>query len=228
MERASPAPGGLVSGPRHKRAGSEPYYEDVDPRFAVEEPSDDGYQRDSGLPNALTPGGHVIARNGTASPEALAETMPGNFPRTPANAQQAGYFPNRMPPPSHEPGRLHPHTSYTGANDGNSSGSAGESPLEHSQDGSGSERVSEASHFTSISERPINPNWRPDGSLSPQPRRGPPPQQRRAEDVVLATNPDFSIPGVGVGRRRAGSGRDMAASNMGGGMTGGGRYPEPI
>ncbi|QIW99327.1 hypothetical protein AMS68_004845 [Peltaster fructicola] len=38
----------------HARAGSEPYYEDVDPRFAVEEPSID--QHINTMPNVLMPG----------------------------------------------------------------------------------------------------------------------------------------------------------------------------
>lgn len=226
---------------RHRRAGSEPYYEDVDPRFAIEEPSEDGYQRDNALPATLTPGG-------VQTPGALAQTIPGNFPATPGAQQSHSYgFPNRMQAPSMNPDYLHP--SYvstgggpgTGTNDGHSN----ESPLEHDNSDSslpdgarspgGSERASETSHFTSISERPVNPNWRPGsvsgGSAYGGSTRGDPTPQRRNQDVLLNANPDFSIPGVGVGRpgRGRGGGRGaMAASNMGGGLTPMGRYPTDI
>lgn len=106
-------------------------------------------------------------------------------------------------------------------------------------DGAGSERASEASHFTSISERPVNPNW-PGPSPSGQPGApggppgpGGPAPNRRQQDVLLAANPDFSVPGIGVrgARARAGTG-PMAASAVGGqaagGLTGQGRYPTEI
>lgn len=60
--------------------------------------------------------------------------------------------------------------------------------------GSCSPTPSETSHFTSISEGPVNPRWRP-----PLP---PGPQQKT--DIVLENNPDFELPatlkrGAGVG-----------------------------
>ena len=233
--RASPQPSGLVSGPRHKRAPSESYYEDVDPRFAVEEPSDDGYQRDSALPTALTPGGHINP-DGT-TPGVLAGSIPGNFPASPGASQaNSGYgFPNRTQPPSHDPEYLHP--SYGGAaNDGHSSGdnSSLEQEHEHRSSGGGSERASETSHFTSISDRPINPMWRPgsvQGGFSPSPRPAPAPAPRR-EDLNLNANPDFSIPGVGLGRGgRARAGSRGAATGQGiagAGLTPMGRYPTDL
>ncbi|PYH93451.1 pali-domain-containing protein [Aspergillus ellipticus CBS 707.79] len=56
--------------------------------------------------------------------------------------------------------------------------------------------TSEVSHFTSISERPINPRWRP-----------PPMPGQRKQDVLLENNPDFDLRagmrggGAGVGSR---------------------------
>ncbi|KAK1018786.1 regulator of ime2, partial [Friedmanniomyces endolithicus] len=68
---------------------------------------------------------------------------------------------------------------------------------------------SEASHLTSISQRPINPNWRPGPPGSSAAYGGGPPQQqgmgmgmggavstasaaqRRRDDVILNANPDF-------------------------------------
>lgn len=78
-------------------------------------------------------------------------------------------------------------------------------------DGSRSPAASEASHFTSVSQRPVNPNWRPDmgapaGQFAPYNGRRP----MRQEDVILeanAANPDFAIPGRGRGRGRGGRGR---------------------
>ena len=127
------------------------------------------------------------------------------------------------------PDYLHP--SYTGggpagANDSHSSDNDVSLDARHASDGSfegTSERASEASHFTSISERPVNPNWRPQsGSVGPEPRR--------QQDMLLAGNPDFSIPGMRGGSRRPGAG-PVAASAVGGpsgGLTGAGRYPTDI
>lgn len=54
--------------------------------------------------------------------------------------------------------------------------------------------ASEVSHFTSISERPINPKWRP----PPMPAQAV--QQKR--DVLLENNPDFDLrAGMGAGGR---------------------------
>lgn len=155
---------------------------------------------------------------------------PASGPQSPA-----GYgFPNpqRMHQP-HNPDYLHPKYMSVGGGPTNGFGSPGEpSPvsLEY-EDGSrspneaSSERASEASHFTSISERPVNPNWQPSASE----RNGPSSivAQRRPQDVILGGNPDFSIPGVGVGRRRGGSrgATPTAANNIGVGLATGGRYP---
>ncbi|KAK3710206.1 hypothetical protein LTR37_010427 [Vermiconidia calcicola] len=201
---------------RHRRAGSEPYYEDVDPRFAVEEPSDDGFRNDdnnnnnNSFPTALTPGA------------------------------QPSYHPHqRMPPPPHNPDYLHPpsYAAGAGANHTHDPHSERQLPLDYdegpSPGGGSSERASEASHFTSISERPVNPNWRPDGSQYGGGGTSAAAVQRKREDVLLAGNPDFSIPGMGPARgtrpgERGGRGGGMgpgAASNVGAGLTPVGRYP---
>ncbi|PYI02298.1 pali-domain-containing protein [Aspergillus sclerotiicarbonarius CBS 121057] len=65
-------------------------------------------------------------------------------------------------------------------------------PMEDLAEGPSSPTTSEVSHFTSISERPINPRWRP-----------PPVPAQRKHDVLLENNPDFDL--------RAGSGRAGAA-----------------
>jgi hypothetical protein len=67
---------------------------------------------------------------------------------------------------------------------------------------------SEASNFTSVSQRGVNPNWDGGGyrggggpgdyAYGGVPRRGPPQGQR---DFGLSNNPDFEVPGVGPARR---------------------------
>lgn len=127
------------------------------------------------------------------------------------------------------PEYLHP--SYTGvaaAGTNDSHSSDNETPLDarHASGGSfdgASERASETSHFTSISERPVNPNWQPPPASS---SGGP--QPRRQQDVLLAGNPDFSIPGMRGGRGRGGAGPIAASAIAGPGLTGAGRYPTEI
>jgi hypothetical protein len=73
---------------------------------------------------------------------------------------------------------------------------------------------SDVSHFTSISQRPINPAWRPEmgtaaGQFPPYGGgRGRAPL--RPEDVILEANmanPDFALPGMSRGRGRGRGGR---------------------
>lgn len=109
-------------------------------------------------------------------------------------------------------------------------------------DGSRSPAASEASHFTSVSQRPVNPNWRPEmgapaGQFGPYPGPGGPMPRRpmRQEDVILeanAANPDFAIPGAmpgrGRGRGRGGRGGGMGPpppSMLGPGLSNTSRYP---
>jgi hypothetical protein len=78
-------------------------------------------------------------------------------------------------------------------------------------EGSRSPVASEASHFTSVSQRPVNPNWRPEmgapaGQFAPYGNPGGPPRRpMRQEDAILeasAANPDVAIPGAMPGRGR--------------------------
>lgn len=100
--------------------------------------------------------------------------------------------------------------------------------IPHSRSDSRSPAHSDNSNFTSISQRGINPDWRPGpgpgqspaGLMSPQdlrggPGRGPPPASRR-NDQILAANPDFVIPGAGP--RSKNHIRGLSRE-------GGGRYP---
>ncbi len=110
--------------------------------------------------------------------------------------------------------------------------------------GARSPATSEASHFTSVSQRPVNPNWRPEmGAAAGQFAPFAPGQRRpmRQEDVILeanAANPDFMIPGANRGRGRGrggpGGGRGRGGPMMmppatmmgpGPGLTNQSRYP---
>lgn len=90
----------------------------------------------------------------------------------------------------------------------------------HGGPGSRSPSESERSNFTSVSQRGINPRWPGNAPQMPPmqgqamggmrggpggygggPRRGPPPQQQR-NDVLLESNPDFGLPGMGPRNRR--------------------------
>lgn len=180
--------------------------------------------------------------------------MPGSFPATPGAQRQDSYgMPStqsyqRMPPQAVNRDYLHPTyaTAGTGADEGSRSNSEPSLDPHHASGGSydgGSERASEASHFTSISDRPVNPNWRPGPASEPGGNRGPPGYaggtayggqssaaavQRRRDDMILGGNPDFSIGGMRSGPRARGP--PMAASNVGGGggLAPMGRYPTDI
>ena len=76
--------------------------------------------------------------------------------------------------------------------------------------------TSEASNFTSISERGVNPQWQAEHSgYGPGgiPNRGPPPGQQR--DFLLSNNPDFELPSNRGGR---GAGRGPRGGMQMGGM----------
>lgn len=77
--------------------------------------------------------------------------------------------------------------------------------------------ISQGSHFTSISERPINPNWQGQAP-APAPARGP-----RMQDMVLQANPDFELPVAGRGR--GGGARYGRGGRMTPVIENSGRYP---
>ncbi|KAI9733402.1 MAG: regulator of ime2 [Cirrosporium novae-zelandiae] len=90
-------------------------------------------------------------------------------------------------------------------------------------DGPRSPAGSEISHFTSISQREVNPRWRPgppSNGMNPGPPPGMlPPRRAVPQTDILGNNPDFEIPGMrGRGMRGGrGVGPSLAAP--------GGRYP---
>ncbi|EMC98202.1 hypothetical protein BAUCODRAFT_23016 [Baudoinia panamericana UAMH 10762] len=225
---------------RHQRAGSEPYYEDVDPRFAIDPASDVGSDRASGIPNALTPGGYGAPRMQDPNLLQAPHTSGGMRSNIPS------YVTNSAVGDSGEDGVNHS-TPSSEAPHGMRGAAGAESSDDNLPPGARSPgEGSEASHFTSVSQRPVNPNWRP----GPGSAYGPPgggaassasAAQRRREDVLLNANPDFSLPGMsftrngrggmrggrgGSGMTRVGSPTMGAMSNVG--LTPGGRYPTDI
>ncbi|KAL9600580.1 MAG: hypothetical protein Q9219_003126 [cf. Caloplaca sp. 3 TL-2023] len=102
--------------------------------------------------------------------------------------------------------------------------------------GARSPAVSDGSNYTSISQRGINPQWRPPPEqgigMGGVPNRKPIGQQQRGADILLNSNPDFELPiqgsrpGAGGGRMRAAS-RGQREPGMIPSMDpgGGGRYP---
>jgi hypothetical protein len=98
-------------------------------------------------------------------------------------------------PPRPANGNLHP-----GGLDGNNS-------YEDIQEGARSPAESERSNFTSVSQRGVNPRWNPGPGQGQG--YGPPMSNRRPvnapprNDILLNSNPDFQIPGMG-GRGRGG------------------------
>lgn len=210
-----PAQASTVGAP-NSTSSATGYYEDVDPRFAEPIPPNPPPPPQNQIPASLMPGGGGYSNN-TSNPHLAPPLMPGG----------GGYSNNTSNP------HLAPPSDPQSVSNPSLGGSYEELP-----DGARSPAASEASHFTSVSQRGVNPNWRP-----PPPGMGGPPlpgqyapygrRPVRQEDVILeanAANPDFAIPGAGVGRGGRGRGgrgnANMRAPGLIPPMTGnGGRYP---
>ena len=113
-----------------------------------------------------------------------------------------------------EPSHLEPSSSY-----------------EDIQEGTRSPAASDNSNYTSISQRGINPAWRPPPGQGPGMGMGGVPNRRPVQQPdVLMSNPDFELPGGGRGGRggfRGGRGGRIPGQIPG--MTpAGGRYPGEI
>lgn len=203
----------------HNRTLSDDYYEDVEPRFA--QPSElPVSQQDSSnpstLPSSATLPTALVAGYGTDGVQ-----------RRPSERHQGHLHPSDHPP---MPPQLERDSSYEDLSGNNS--------------GARSPAASEASNFTSVSQRGVNPNWRPGPGGRGDPTGQYPPYSgsggpRQRNDGVLEANPDFSLPGMGPPRSRpglAGRGRGgmmppPPSSQMQGGLGAvqgaGGRYPGP-
>ncbi|KAF2435677.1 pali-domain-containing protein [Tothia fuscella] len=167
-------------------------------------------------------------------------------PSMPLSSSNTGAIPNVLQaggprgPPMNNNAYLSPTHNPTGGQDLRA---LQDPSMESLQEGQRSPAASDASHFTSVSQRGVNPNWRPPPGQQQQQHpqqqriRGPP----RNEDVLLSHNPEFSLPGVGPANRGRGGFRGRGGSGMGprgggslsgpmGGLgpaSGGSRYPAP-
>lgn len=219
------------------RANSGNYYEDVDPRFTI---SENENKREIMLPSSLTPGGAATRSTPLGMPP-----PPLSQPQSPvegANVAPETETFQHTPPPKRRGGPTSDADSRKQLPLSNNGGLATRQVipgntdfLEPIPDGARSPgEGSEASHFTSVSQRGINPNWMPPPGMG----RGGMSQvssasaaQRRKEDVILTANPDFSLPGMpgqrGRGRGGVGPATMTGRGQLGGGMglTPAGRYP---
>ncbi len=96
------------------------------------------------------------------------------------------------------------------------------------QEGTRSPAASDNSNYTSISQRGVNPAWRPPPGQGYGPRTGGIPNRRPVQQPdVLMGNPDFELPGSARGGFRGGSGGRVPGQipDM---MPAGGRYPGEI
>ena len=142
-------------------------------------------------------------------------------PRIPQNTMMPIQHPTALLTPGHagHPGPSRP-DSY------------GEPPLTNSYEelpGARSPAESETSNFTSVSQRGVNPNWKPGNggefsSLGPMRRQNN--QNQVRQDMLLAGNPDFELPGAMVSSRLPMRGRGGGPGMRGGMM--GGRGPPRI
>lgn len=195
---------------------SNDFYEDIDPRFSEENrpplpPQQQQQSEPSHMPAALMPG-HSQPQAGYSQPE----YAPPHSYEPQQNYPPQGYMQQEYPPSSiyadaqnHDYVPTHPQDgNYLSTSDPN---------REESQ----SPAHSDNSNFTSISQRGINPAWQdPSGPSA----RGPPGQisaARRAQDQVIASNPDFALPGMTSGRR----GHQRGMSSGAGAGLGASRYP---
>ena len=126
--------------------------------------------------------------------------------------------------------------------DGNIGGARGlerDESYENIAEGARSPAGSDASHFTSVSQRGVNPNWRPGppaGLAGSQLGNGVATQRRNERnDMILGANPDFSIPGMGAPRggpsaafRGRGGPMGMRPGAGPAGLTPQGRYPTDV
>lgn len=229
--------------PTRNRANSENYYEDVDPRFTVA--TDDSQKHQSALPSALTPGAaNAKTPSQGMPPPPLPQPQSPRTAGTPTVPQAEISTLHATPPrkvlggPTSD--QLHRDNQLPLNNTGGLSARqiipSNADFLEPIPDGARSPgEGSEASHFTSVSQRGINPNWMPPPGMG---RGGTQVSsasavQRRKEDVILNANPDFAVPGMPGTRGGRGRGAGVGPATMTGrgpmggsmGLTPAGRYP---
>lgn len=205
---------------RHARGGSQDWVDDVDPRFAEHPPVDSNSQQDqhTALPSALTPGANNAYRMPSPTsnppiPSIVNHSPSPTFSRNDGDATLGSGLGATM----------------TRTDNSNSTPSLEDraDSNENLPTGMRSPTGSDTSHFTSISQRGINPAWRPGPGSNYGAGSTASAAQRRREDVILTANPDFSLPGMTPGRGR-GRGRGIPRGRAMTGLTPAGRYPTEI
>lgn len=201
--RAPPQPNNPPA-PAHTHKASSDFYEDVDPRFDVPGP----------LP-------HMLEHADSPYHYPLSNPAP--------NAAIPAY--HAYPSPAHRASPAPPVRQQTNQslhpNDSTANLSRDDSSENLPEGARSPAEGSDASHFTSVSQRGVNPSWRP--GLGPGENYSHAPRQlprQRREDVILEANPDFAIPGVRASARAGARGSPMGAPRRGG-MRGGTNLPAP-
>lgn len=98
------------------------------------------------------------------------------------------------PPPPDQTANPPPSNAYlqpSGSFPSNPYGSSSDLPNDEQR----SPAASESSQFTSVSQRGVNPNWRPPPGSAQRPPPGP-----SRNDILLNGNPDFTLPVTGSGQ----------------------------
>lgn len=139
-------------------------------------------------------------------PEAIPQASRSPLPSALMPGQNPTY--NLQVDHANEPSHLEPSSSY-----------------EDIQEGTRSPAASDNSNYTSISQRGINPAWRPPPGQGMIPNRRP-----MQQPDVLRNNPDFELPSGGRGGRDGlhGGRGGRASGQIPGMMPAGGRYPGEI
>ena len=169
----------------------------------------------------------INTANFTNSPVELPTAFSSN---SPTRVPKAGYYEDVDPrfaeknpaPPTEIPASLIPGYSGNLQIPGGNPQSGQPRPSDV-DDGNRSPAASITSNFTSVSQRPVNPNWNPTGpagSQSVAPRR-PTPQQQAQERDIIDSNPGFQI----SADRGTGRGINLPGQIPGTGDPG--RYPGP-
>ncbi len=176
----------------------------------------------------------------TASSSVLGPYRPTRRPRVSSGGSDYYEDVNPQFAPETEPIPPVPHNaalapSYSpGAEHGMHDAIAPTASYEDLQQGSRSPVESETSEFTSVSQRGVNPNWRPGGPGDNMGQYGPPAmrkpvQVQQKRNVLLEGNPDFELPmsrpARGRGGMRRGGGRPIGPSGMSTVSGPSGRYP---
>lgn len=198
----------------HSRTASDSYYEDVDPRFASDNPP-------LASPSTIGPLAGDLQPHASSAPRTLTSPLvPGYIARqrhlTPSSSD--------APPPLAMPATFYPDPNAPLDVDADAEDAASRAR---------SPAASETSNFTSVSQRGVNPNWRPigggghgasiyGGGGSQYTARGGRWKGEASSSLsILEGNPDFTLPGVGAGpRARMGMGMGSGV-----GMTRGGPPP---